>query len=116
MAEKTIFQRIADKEIPADMVHEDDVCVCFRDINPQAPTHLLLVPRKPIPRLASVDPEDAEILGHLMTVVRRIVEKEGIAESGFRLIANNGPNAGEEVPHLHFHIMGGKPLGPMLAR
>ncbi len=116
MAEKTIFQRIADHEIPADIVHEDEICVCFRDINPLAPAHLLLVPRKPIPRLASADPEDAEILGHLMTVIRAIAEKEGFAEDGFRLIANNGPHAGEEVPHLHFHILAGKPLGPMVSK
>jgi histidine triad (HIT) family protein len=116
MAEKTIFQRICDHEIPADIVHEDDVCVCFRDINPLAPVHLLLVPRKPIARLAAATPEDAAILGHLMAAISEIAAKEGFAEDGFRLIANSGPHAGEEVPHLHFHILAGKPLGPMLGK
>ena len=116
MAEKTIFERIADGEIPADIVYQDEHCVCFRDINPQAPVHLLLVPRKPIPRLAAATPDDHAVLGHLLVKVGAIAEREGIAESGFRVIVNNGLDAGEEVPHLHLHLLGGRPLGPMLAR
>lgn len=116
MAETTIFERIAGGEIPADIVYQDEHCICFRDINPQAPVHLLLVPRKPIPRLAAAAPEDHAVLGHLMVKARAIVEQEGIAEGGFRVIINNGPHGGEEVPHLHLHILGGKPLGPMLSR
>ena len=116
MADKTIFERIADGEIPADIVYQDEHCVCFRDINPQAPVHLLLVPRKPIPRLAAATSDDHAVLGHLLVKVGTIAEQEGIAESGFRMIVNNGPDGGEEVPHLHLHLLGGRPLGPMLAR
>jgi histidine triad (HIT) family protein len=116
MAEKTIFERIAEGEIPAEVVYQDEHCVCFRDINPQAPVHLLLVPRRPIPRLAEVEPADHAVLGHLMVKARVIAEQEDIAASGFRVIINNGPDGGEEVPHLHLHLLGGRPLGPMLAR
>lgn len=116
MAEKTLFQRIADGEIPADIVYQDEHCICFRDINPQAPVHLLLVPRKPVPRLAAAEPADHAVLGHLMVKARTIAEQEGIAASGFRVIINNGPDGGEEIPHLHLHLLGGKPLGPMLSR
>ncbi len=107
---KTIFQKIAEREIPADIVYEDDQCLCFRDINPKAPVHLLLVPRKPIPRLALAEPEDHDLLGHLMSRLPVIAAQEEIAESGFRVVINSGPDGGEEVPHLHIHLLGGRPL------
>ena len=119
MADKTLFERIAEGGIPADIVYQDEHCVCFRDIHPQAPVHLLLVPRRPVPRLTAAEPAepaDHALLGHLLVKTRTIAEEQGIAASGFRVIINNGPDAGEEIPHLHLHILGGKPLGPMLAR
>lgn len=108
--EKTLFQKIADREIPAAVVYEDDLCVCFRDISPQAPVHLLLVPRKPIPRIAEASAEDASLLGHLMLTVGKIARQEGLADNGFRTVLNNGPDGGEAVPHLHIHILGGRKL------
>lgn len=107
--DKTLFQKIADGEIPATIVYADEQCVCFRDIDPQAPTHLLLVPRKPIPRLDAAEGEDAALLGHMMLCVPAIARQEGL-EGGFRLVVNNGPDAGEAVPHLHLHILGGRSL------
>ncbi|NNC90742.1 MAG: histidine triad nucleotide-binding protein [Akkermansiaceae bacterium] len=110
MADKTLFQKIADREIPAEIVYEDDLCLCFRDINPQAPVHLLLVPRKPVPRIAEATPEDQELLGHLFSRVRLIAEQEGFATAGFRTVVNNGPHGGEEVPHLHIHLLAGRQM------
>lgn len=107
--EKTLFQKIADGEIPATIVYADEQCVCFRDIDPQAPTHLLLVPRKPIPRLDAAGPEDEALLGHMMLCAAAVARQEGLA-GGFRLVVNNGPDAGEAVPHLHLHILGGRSL------
>lgn len=110
MAEKTLFEKICAKEIPASIVHEDDRCVAFRDISPQAPQHILIIPRKPIPRIALAEPQDAELLGHLLLVAAEVARAEGIAEDGFRLVINNGPNGGEAVPHLHIHLLGGRKL------
>ncbi|MFP6858560.1 MAG: histidine triad nucleotide-binding protein [Roseibacillus sp.] len=110
MPDKTIFQKIADREIPGDIVYEDDRCLCFRDINPQAPVHLLLVPRKLVVRIGEADPADQDLLGHLMTRVRVIAEQEGLAEDGFRVVINNGRHGGEAVPHLHLHILAGRQL------
>lgn len=106
----TLFERICAREIPADIVYQDDQCVCFRDIGPQAPTHLLLVPRKPIPRLSLADEGDCALLGHMMLAAGKIARSLGIDESGFRLVINNGPDAGEAVPHLHMHILAGRKL------
>ena len=106
----TLFEKICAGEIPADIVYQDDQCVCFRDIGPQAPTHLLLVPRKPIPRLSLADEGDAALLGHMMLAAGKIARSLGIDESGFRLVINNGPDAGEAVPHLHMHILAGSKL------
>ena len=106
----TIFEKIAAREIPADIIYEDEACLCFRDIAPKAPVHVLLVPKKPIPRLGLAEPEDQELLGHLFSRIRLIAEQEGIAESGFRVIVNNGPDGGEEVPHLHIHLLGGRQM------
>ena len=110
VAVKTIFQKIADREIPGDIVYEDDLCLCFRDISPQAPVHLLLVPQKLIVRIGEADPADQDLLGHLLTRVRIIAEQEGFAEDGFRVVINNGDQGGEAVPHLHLHILAGRQL------
>lgn len=110
MAEKTLFEKIADREIPADIVYEDEVCLCFRDINPQAPVHLLIVPRKPIPRISETHSQDIDILGHLLLTAGNIAKQEGFADSGFRTVINNGSDGGEEVPHLHLHVLAGRKL------
>jgi len=108
---KTLFEKIIARELPASIVYEDDLVVAFRDINPQAPTHILIVPRKPIPRMAEAKPEDRQVLGHLLLKAAEVADKLGLTQSGFRLVFNNGPDAGEAVPHLHCHILGGRPLG-----
>lgn len=110
MSEKTLFEKIADREIPGEFVYEDELCFCIRDISPQAPVHLLLIPKKAIPRLGVATEGDRELLGHLMTRVPAIAAKEGLAEDGFRVVINSGPNAGEVVPHLHLHLLGGHRL------
>jgi histidine triad (HIT) family protein len=107
---KTLFQKIADKEIPSQIVYEDDQAVAFRDINPQAPTHVLIVPRKPIARLAEAAPEDHALLGHLLLKAAEVAAKLGLDKTGYRLVINNGREAGETVPHLHIHILGGRPM------
>ena len=106
--EKTLLQKIADKEIPAQIVYEDEFCVAFRDISPAAPVHILLVPRKPIPSIAAATTEDAQLLAHLMLKVRDIATAEGISEKGFRTVLNTGVDGGQTVPHLHIHIIGGR--------
>lgn len=108
--EKTLFQKIADKEIPAAIVYEDEHCVAFRDIAPAAPVHVLLIPRKPIPSIADAAAEDAALLAHLMLKVGDIARAEGIAEGGFRTVLNTGEDGGQTVPHLHIHIIGGRSL------
>ena len=105
---KTLFEKIIDREIPAAIVYEDDLVVAFRDIKPQAPTHVLIVPRKPIPRMSEAKPEDQQVLGHLLLKAAEVADKLGLTQSGFRLVFNNGPDAGEAVPHLHCHILGGR--------
>lgn len=108
-ASKTLFEKIIDREIPATIVHEDDLCIAIRDINPQAPTHILLIPKKPMPRLCDAVAEDQALLGHLMLTANRIAAAEGHGES-FRLVVNNGAAAGQSVFHLHLHILAGRPL------
>ena len=108
-APKTLFQKIADKEIPAKLIHEDAVCVAFHDISPQAPTHILIVPHKPIPRVAEATVEDQATLGHLLLVAGQLSRQLGLAK-GFRVVINNGPDGGESVPHLHVHLLGGRAL------
>ena len=110
MAERTIFSRIIDGEIPGTFVYQDEHLVAIRDINPAAPTHVLVIPRKPIPSLAQLEEEDADLAGRLLLAVRRIAEQEGIAERGYRVVINTGDEGGQTVPHLHIHIMGGKRL------
>ena len=112
--EETIFSKIIRKEIPADIVYQDELVTAFRDINPQAPTHILIIPNKLIPTAADVETEDELILGRLFTVARKIAENEGIAKDGYRLVVNCGEHGHQEVMHLHMHLFGGKPLGHML--
>ena len=112
----TIFARIVRREIPADILYQDELVTAFRDINGQAPTHVLIVPNEPIATAADVRDRDEPALGRLFTVARRIAEQEGIAEEGYRLIVNCREHAGQEVFHLHMHLVGGRPLGRMLAQ
>ena len=107
----TLFERIIARQIPADIVYEDDRVIAFRDINPQAPVHILLIPKKAIPRIAEATDEDAAVLGHLLSTAPKVARQAGVSESGFRLVINNGREGGETVPHLHCHILGGRPLG-----
>lgn len=106
----TLFEKIIARQIPAAIVYEDDQVLAFRDINPGAPTHVLIIPRKPIPRIAAAKAEDAALLGHLMLKAAEVAQKLGLEQSGYRLVINCGPDAGESVPHLHCHILGGRKL------
>ena len=107
---KTLFEKIIAREIPATIVYEDDQVIAFRDIKPQAPTHVLIVPKKPIPRIAEAKAEDQPILGHLLLKAAEVAKQLGLDRSGYRLVFNNGPDAGEAVPHLHCHILGGRKM------
>ncbi|MGA3265778.1 MAG: histidine triad nucleotide-binding protein [Verrucomicrobiota bacterium] len=107
---KTLFEKIVAREIPATIVYEDDLVLAFRDIKPQAPTHVLLIPKQPIPRLAEAKPEDHKVLGHLLLKAAQIADQLGLKQRGYRLVINNGPDAGEAVPHLHVHILGGRAM------
>ena len=109
MSEDTIFGKIIRGELPATVVYEDDVCMAFRDLYPAAPMHILLIPRKPIPRLCDATAEDQALLGHLMLIASKIAEQEGLGDK-YRLVVNNGDGAGQTVFHLHLHIIGGRPL------
>ena len=106
----TLFEKIIAREIPADIVYEDDLVLAFNDINPQAPVHVLVIPKKPIPRIAEAEPEDHQVLGHLLLKAREIAADLGLHENGFRLVINNGKDGGESVPHLHLHILGGRAM------
>ena len=107
----TLFEKIIAGEVPGKVVYEDDHVVAFQDIRPQAPVHVLIVPRKPIPRIAEAKPEDHQVLGHLLLKAAEVAGKLGLTQSGYRLVFNNGPDAGEAVPHLHCHILGGRLMG-----
>ena len=104
---ETIFSKIIRKEIPANIVYEDDLTIAFTDINPQAPVHILLIPKKPIPQLSAAQPEDHALMGHLLLTAKRVAEQAGL-ENGYRLIINNGDDGGQTVYHLHLHILGGR--------
>lgn len=107
----TIFKKIIDKEIPADIIFEDDICLAFNDISPQAPTHILLIPKKEIRSMNDIDKgSDQEILGHLMVKAHEIAQKEKLGEDGYRLVINTNEYGGQTVYHLHIHILGGRPM------
>ena len=107
---KTIFEKIIAREIPATIVYEDDLVLAFRDVNPQAPTHILIVPKKPIARIAEATAQDHALLGHLLLKAAEVAAKVGLQADGYRLVLNNGRDGGESVPHLHCHILGGRPM------
>jgi len=109
MAEPTIFKRIIDREIPAKIVYEDDLCLAFEDINPRAPTHLVLIPKKEIASVDAVEEDDVPVVGHLLLAAREIGRRLGLA-GGYRLVTNCGKDAGQEVMHLHFHLLAGRPF------
>jgi histidine triad (HIT) family protein len=106
----TIFKRIIDREIPADIVYEDDHCLAFRDVTPQAPVHVLVIPKKEIPSADAIGDGDAELLGHMWVTIGKIARELGIADSGYRVVTNCGKQGGQSVDHLHFHILGGRQL------
>jgi histidine triad (HIT) family protein len=112
----SIFSKIIRGEVQSELVYQDDQVTAFRDITPQAPVHILIVPNKEIPTVNDVTPEDEHILGHMFTVAKKVAEQEGVAESGYRLLVNCNSDAGQEVFHLHMHLFGGRRLGPMLLR
>ena len=105
----TIFGKIIRREIPADIVYEDDLTLAFKDVNPQAPTHILVIPKKPIPRLSESESEDAELMGHLLMTVKKVAKQVNLT-NGYRVVINNGVDAGQSVDHLHLHILGDRPL------
>jgi histidine triad (HIT) family protein len=112
----TVFEKIIAGELPADIVYQDDLVTAFRDINPAAPVHILIVPNKAVSTVNVLEEEDKELAGHMMLTARNIAQKEGIDQSGYRLIVNCNRDGGQEVDHLHMHLLGGRPLGPMIQR
>lgn len=106
----TLFEKIAAREIPAKIVHETEEVLAFQDIDPKAPVHVLIVPKRCIPRIAEATEQDAELLGKLLLASQEVAEKLGVLKSGYRLVINNGPDAGESVPHLHVHLLGQRHL------
>ena len=116
MAEETIFSKIIRGEVDAEVLYKDELVTAFRDINPQAPVHILIVPNIQIPTVDDVTPEDEPMLGRMFTVAAKLARDAGIGESGYRLLINCRDDGGQEVYHLHMHLLGGRALGPMLAR
>lgn len=110
MPEKTIFKRIIDKEIPAQIVYEDDLCLAFHDAHPQAPVHILVIPKAEIPSMNQLTENDSDLLGHLFGVIRQLAKELGL-EHGYRVVSNCGDDGGQTVYHLHFHVLGGRQLG-----
>jgi histidine triad (HIT) family protein len=109
VAEKTLFQKIMDREEPGDILYEDDRCVALRDINPQAPTHVLIVPRKPIPTLDALTEDDEALVGHLFLIAQKVAAEEGLSD-GYRTVFNNGPDSRQTVDHIHLHLIGGREM------
>jgi histidine triad (HIT) family protein len=107
----TLFEKLIARQIPAKIVYEDDLVFAFHDIKPQAPTHVLIIPKKPIPRIGEAQAGDQALLGHLLLKAGEVARSLGLGESGYRLVLNNGRDAGEAVPHLHVHLLGGRALG-----
>ncbi|MEN9235340.1 MAG: histidine triad nucleotide-binding protein [Gloeomargarita sp. GMQP_bins_120] len=110
MSSDTVFGRIIRRELPATILHEDDLCLVIQDINPQAPVHLLVIPKEPLPRLSAARPEHQALLGHLLLIAQRVAQAQNLTQ-GYRLVINDGPQAGQTVYHLHIHILGGRDLG-----
>ena len=110
MSSETIFHKIINREIPAEIVQEDDLAIAFRDINPVADSHILIVPKKTMPKLSDATSEDKELLGHMLLMCNSIASEQGISAAGYRVVINNGDNAGQEVPQLHMHLLGGRKL------
>ena len=110
MTAKTLFQKIIDREIPADLVYEDELALAFRDVRPQAPVHVLVIPKRPLRNLAEMRDEDAALLGHLQRVIRDVAVQLGL-KNGYRVVLNVGPDGGQTVDHLHYHVLGGRALG-----
>jgi histidine triad (HIT) family protein len=108
-----IFCRIVAGEVPVDISYQDEEAIAFRDINPQAPVHLLIVPKAHIASLAEVGPDQKQLLGHLIHVANELAKREGVSDKGYRLVINSGPDSGQEVPHLHLHLLGGRQLEKM---
>jgi histidine triad (HIT) family protein len=106
----TLFEKIVARQIPAEIVYEDNSILAFKDLHPQAPVHVLIIPKKPIPRVGAAEAVDQAVLGHLMLQVQVIARQLGVLESGFRLIINHGRDGGETVPHLHCHLLAGRPM------
>jgi histidine triad (HIT) family protein len=106
---ETIFSKIIRREIPADIVYEDDLALAFKDISPQAPVHILVIPKKPLPQLAAAESEDHALMGHLLLIAKRVAEQAGL-KNGYRLVINNGSDGGQTVDHLHLHILGGRQM------
>jgi histidine triad (HIT) family protein len=106
---ETLFSKIIHREIPADIVYEDDLAIAFKDINPQAPVHILVIPKKPIPQLSAAESEDHALMGHLLLTAKRVAQQAGL-ENGYRLVINNGSDGGQTVDHLHLHILGGRQM------
>lgn len=109
MAE-TIFNKIIRKQIPARIVHDDELCLAFHDVSPQAPVHVLVIPKKEIVSLEQLTAEDATLLGHLWLTIQKVAREQGLASDGYRVVVNCGKNGGQSVDHLHFHILGGRPM------
>ncbi len=114
--EETLFSKIIRKELPSDMLYQDELVTAFRDISPRLPTHVLIVPNKHIPTVDDVTAEDEAAMGRMLTVARKIARDEGIHENGYRLIINCGEHGRQEVPHIHMHLLGGDDVGPMIVR
>ncbi|MEL7053940.1 MAG: histidine triad nucleotide-binding protein [Cyanobacteria bacterium J06588_5] len=110
MQEDTLFSKIIRREIPADIVYEDDLCLAFKDITPQAPTHILVIPKKPIPKLSEAQEEDKTLLGHMLLMVSAIAKEQNL-DNGYRVVINTGEEGGQTVFHLHMHLLGGRNLG-----
>ena len=114
--DETIFSKIIRKELPSDMLYQDELVTAFRDISPRLPTHVLIVPNRHIPTIDDVTADDEAALGRMLTVARKIARDEGIHENGYRLIINCGEHGRQEVPHIHMHLLGGEDVGPLIAR
>lgn len=114
MSQDTVFSKIIRREVPAMILYQDDRVTAFQDNNPKAPIHILIVPNKTIPSINDIGPEDEAVLGYLFIVAAQLAKEQGIADDGYRLLVNCGRNGGQEVYHLHMHLLGGRPLGPMV--